>query len=60
MDLAEKDTSSGRDMRTYYFRTCEKRVDAENGVAFWQVLRDPARGEMTRLKVCSAGDRRSR
>jgi hypothetical protein len=40
MDLEEKDTSSGRDMRTYYCRSCDKRVDVDNGVALWQVLHD--------------------
>ena len=38
MDLEEKDTSSGRDMRTYYCRHCELRVDVDNGVALWKVL----------------------
>ena len=40
MDLEEKDTSSGRDMRTYFCRPCDKRVDVDNGVALWQVLHD--------------------
>jgi DNA-directed RNA polymerase subunit RPC12/RpoP len=40
MDLEEKDTSSGRDMRTYYCRPCDKRVDVDNGVALWKVLHD--------------------
>jgi hypothetical protein len=40
MDLEEKDTSSGRDMRTYYCRPCDPRVDADNGVALWKVLHD--------------------
>ena len=45
MDLEEKDTSSGRDMRTYICRTCKERVDVDNGVALWKVLHD-AREEM--------------
>jgi hypothetical protein len=40
MDLEEKDTSSGRDMRTYYCRPCDARVDVDNGVALWKVLHD--------------------
>jgi len=40
MDLYEKDTSSGRDMRTYVCRPCKEYVDADNGVALWQVLHD--------------------
>jgi len=43
MDLEEKDTSSGRDMRTYYCRPCGERVDVDNGIALWQVLHDYAR-----------------
>ena len=40
MDLEEKDTSSGRDMRTYHCRPCDARVDLDNGVALWKVLHD--------------------
>jgi hypothetical protein len=40
MDLEEKDTSSGRDMRTYYCDFCKKRVDVDNGIALWKVLSD--------------------
>jgi hypothetical protein len=40
MDLEEKDTSSGRDMRTYHCGHCDKRVDVDNGVALWKVLHD--------------------
>ena len=32
MELEEKDTSSGRDMRTYYCRSCKERVDVDNGI----------------------------
>jgi transposase-like protein len=40
MDLYEKDTSSGRDMRTYVCRQCKEYVDVDNGIALWQVLHD--------------------
>ena len=33
MGLYEKDTSSGRDIRTYVCRPCDKWVDVDNGVA---------------------------
>ena len=36
MDLYEKDTSYGRDMRTYVCRPCK----GGNGVALWQMLHD--------------------
>ena len=38
MELEEKDTSSGRDMRTYYCRICKERVDVDNGIALWKAL----------------------
>jgi len=40
MELEEKDTSSGRDMRTYHCRACDERVDVDNGIALWKVLHD--------------------
>jgi DNA-directed RNA polymerase subunit RPC12/RpoP len=40
MELYEKDMSSGRDMRTYVCRSCDKWVDVDNGVALWKVLHD--------------------
>ena len=40
MDLEEKDTSSGRDMRTYFCPPCKERVDVDNGIALWKVLSD--------------------
>jgi hypothetical protein len=49
MDFYEKDTSSGRDMRTYVCRPCDKWVDVDNGVALWQILHD-AREKETKLK----------
>jgi hypothetical protein len=39
-ELEEKDTSSGRDMRTYYCRQCKERINVDNGVALWKVLSD--------------------
>ena len=45
MELEEKDTSSGRDMRTYCCRACDKRVDVDNGIALWQVLHDARKKE---------------
>jgi hypothetical protein len=36
----EKDSASGRDMRTYYCRFRKERVDVDNGVALWKVLSD--------------------
>jgi hypothetical protein len=46
MDLYEKDTSSGRDMRTYVCLQCDKWVDVDNGVALWQVLHDAREQEV--------------
>jgi uncharacterized protein YlaI len=40
MDLEEKDTSSGRDMRTYYCADCKERIDVDNGIALWKALSD--------------------
>jgi transposase-like protein len=40
MDSEEKDTSSGRDMRTYFCPPCKKRVDVDNGIALWKALSD--------------------
>ena len=40
MELEEKDTSSGRDMRTYYCRSCKERIDVDNGIALWKLLSD--------------------
>src|SRR5215813_9850155 len=58
MDLFEKDTSSGRDMRTYVCRPCNEYVDVDNGVALWQVLHD-ANEKMEEgqgLEGCRAGN----
>jgi hypothetical protein len=40
MDLYEKDTSPGRDMRTYHCGPCNNYVDEDDGVALWKVLHD--------------------
>ena len=40
MNLEEKDTSSGRDMRTYYCGSCKDRIDVDNGIALWKALSD--------------------
>ncbi|HLZ05618.1 MAG TPA: hypothetical protein VKR55_26140 [Bradyrhizobium sp.] len=40
MRLDDKDTSSGRDMRTYYCEQCEKSCIVDNGIALWQALSD--------------------
>jgi transposase-like protein len=44
MGLEEKDTSSGRDMRTYACSSCKERIDVDNGIALWKLLSD-ARNE---------------
>ena len=40
MSLEEKDTSSGRDMRTYRCRHCGRSEDVDYGIALWQALSD--------------------
>lgn len=45
MFLEEKDTSSGRDMRTYRCRHCGRSEDVDNGIALWQVLSDAREAE---------------
>ena len=40
MSLEEKDTSSGRDMRTYRCRECGRSEDVNYGIALWQLLSD--------------------
>ncbi len=40
MKLEEKDTSSGRDMRTYCCPICKERLDIDNGIALWKALSD--------------------
>jgi hypothetical protein len=48
MEFEEKDTSSGRDMRTHYCRHCDVRVDVDNGIALWKTPA-PTREEHTLL-----------
>ena len=48
MKLEEKDTSSGRDMRTYYCQPCNERVDVDNGIALWKVLHDARKENSTK------------
>ncbi len=33
VEVEEKDTSSGRDMRTYFCPACSEQVDVDNGLA---------------------------
>lgn len=40
MDLEEKDTCWGRDMRTYYCRSCDLCIHVDNGIALWKALSD--------------------
>ena len=40
MSLEEKDTSSGRDMRSYYCKNCKKEHIVDFGDALWKVLSD--------------------
>ncbi len=54
MSLEEKDTSSGRDMRTYRCRQCGRSEDVDNGIALWQVLSDAREAEEARSR--SQGD----
>ncbi|MGO9170759.1 MAG: hypothetical protein ACLP7P_02170 [Rhodomicrobium sp.] len=55
MSLEEKDTSSGRDMRTYRCRQCGRSEDVDNGIALWQVLSDAREVEESRYR--SQGNR---
>jgi len=40
MRLDDKDTSSGRDMRTYVCDQCQESHIVDNGIALWKVLHD--------------------
>lgn len=40
MVLEEKDTSSGRDRRTYRCPGCGAAADVDQGKALWQILSD--------------------
>jgi hypothetical protein len=54
MNLEEKDTSSGRDMRTYRCGYCGRLEDVDYGIALWQVLSDAREAEESRSR--SQGD----
>lgn len=45
MEFMEKDTSSGRELRTYYCAPCKEAVTVDDGVALWKVLRDARKQE---------------
>ncbi len=55
MRLEEKDTSSGRDMRTDRCRQRGRSEDVDNGVALWQALSDAREAAEARSR--SQGDR---
>lgn len=40
MRLEEKDTTFGRDMRTYRCDACGKSHDVDYGIALWKMLSD--------------------
>jgi len=40
MNLEDKDTSSGRDMRTYRCDHCGESHIVDNGIALWKILSD--------------------
>ncbi len=45
MDLEDKDTSSGSDMRTYRCARCRKSHVVDHGTAVWQALADARKSE---------------
>ena len=44
-----KDTSSGRDMRTYVCRPCDKWVDVDNGTSIWAGAARHAEGRVSEV-----------
>jgi DNA-directed RNA polymerase subunit M/transcription elongation factor TFIIS len=40
MRLEDKDTSSGRDMRTYVCDSCQEEQIVDNGIATWKAMSD--------------------
>ena len=53
MDLEDKNTFTGREMREYRCQSCGHQVIEDCGVALWQVLHDAneARAEAERLRA---------
>jgi hypothetical protein len=47
MDLVEKTTFTGREVREYFCNACQKSVIEHGGIALWQALSD-AREEAAR------------
>jgi len=45
MGLEDKDTSSGRDMRTYRCGHCQESHVVDAGTALWKVLSDARKSE---------------
>jgi transposase-like protein len=45
MSMEDKDTSSGRDMRTYRCDHCQKTLIVDNGIALWQALSDARKSD---------------
>jgi hypothetical protein len=54
MDMVEKDTSLGRDMREYACRQCGHSDWEDNGKALWQILFDD-REEAASAKLAGDG-----
>lgn len=38
MVFIEKYTASGRDLRTYFCKRCNKYFDVDNGIALWKIM----------------------
>ncbi len=45
MRMEDKDTSSGRDMRTYRCDHCQEEHIVDNGIALWKILSDARESE---------------
>jgi hypothetical protein len=45
MSMEDKDTSSGRDMRTYRCDHCQETHIVDNGIALWQALSDARKSD---------------
>jgi len=61
MDFCGKDTSSGREIRSYYCWPCRQGVDVDDGIALWKVLRDAHKPKQNSIdgdgNPCAAGFR---